>query len=83
MLTAKENEILEGLDAYKTVGEYRLYLEWENGYQNVRFRIEEGRGTFWFEQSHYTKTPLQGGAYRTSVAHGESLEEALRAQLGR
>ena len=64
---------------YKTVADYRIYLEWENGYQEVRFRIEETtKGYFEFTQSHFIKTPLQGGPYRTSVSRDETADGALQ-----
>jgi hypothetical protein len=63
---------------YKTVGEYRIYLEWESGYQNIKIRIEEtATGMFEFTQSHYIKTPLQGMEYITSRTTEETKEYAL------
>jgi hypothetical protein len=64
---------------YKTVANYRIYLEWETGYQEVRFRIEEStHGYFEFTQSHFIKTPEQGGAYRTSVSRDHTIDGALQ-----
>src|SRR5436305_6247709 len=63
---------------YKTVGEYRIYLEWSNGYQFVKFRIEETHsGSFEFSQSHYIKTPDQASQYITSRTTESSPDAAL------
>jgi hypothetical protein len=63
---------------YKTIGEYRIYLEWSNGYQIIKFRIEETTlGEFEFSQSHYIKTPDQASQYITSRTSEDSPEAAL------
>ena len=81
-MNANEEQVIKqpGIHTgYKTVANYRIYLEWENGYQEVRFRIEEStRGHFEFTQSHFIKTPEQGGAYRTSVSRDDTIDGALR-----
>jgi hypothetical protein len=84
-MNVDEKELLQqdGVHSgYKTVANYRIYLEWGNGFQEVRFRIEEGAGgIFEFTQSHFIKTPLQGGAYRTSVRRDDTIEGALRKAM--
>jgi hypothetical protein len=63
---------------YALVGEYKIYLESGNCGQEVRFRVyETTQGQFEFEQSHHIKTPLQGGAYHTSVTHGDDKDKLL------
>lgn len=81
MLTDNEKKTLtkDGVHSgYKTIGEYRIYLEWPDGYQIIKFRVEEmPSGTFEFSQSHYIKTPLQASQYITSRTSETSAGRAL------
>lgn len=83
MLSRGERAVLKrkGIHTgYKFRGEYRIYLEWKNGYRDVRFRIEERTdGKFEFIQSHFIKTPEQATPYRTNGSSADSMEEALQS----
>lgn len=86
MLTHEEKEVLtrDGIvQAYKLVGEYKIYLEWTNGYQLVKFRVyERPDGRFEFEQSHYIKTPDQASHYTTSRTTENDADYALKRAVG-
>jgi hypothetical protein len=71
-------------NAFKVIGEYRIYLSWGNiGYQDIKIRLEQSTsGTVHFAQSHYIKTPLQGGPYMTSVSYADNAENALHKAVG-
>jgi|SRR5579862_2265386 len=86
MLSNKEKDALTGEDIVlsgKVVGEYYIYLEWENDYQTIRFRISERPdGRFDFEQSHYIKTPDQASHYSTSKTTENTVDYALKRAVG-
>ena len=86
MLSQNEQEVLTRGDivqAYKLVGEYKIYLEWANDYQFVKFRIyERPDGRFEFEQSHYIKTPDQASHYVTSRTAENDADYALKRGVG-
>jgi|SRR6478736_5044603 hypothetical protein len=63
---------------FTVVSEHRIYLEWDDRFQNVRFRIEEGTdGSFHIRQSHYIKTPLQARPYIKGQTFASVSESAL------
>src|SRR5262245_17230108 len=65
-------------DAWRTVGEYSIFIEWGSGSQTVTFRNPRAyRGPFTFTQSHYLHPTTQGDPYHTSAPGGETVEEAL------
>lgn len=86
MLSESEKEALSRphiVEAGKVVGQYHIYLEWENGYQIIRFRISERPDSrFEFEQSHYIKTPEQASHYTTSRTHEDNVDYALHRVVG-
>lgn len=47
----------------------------------IRFFTRAGATGVWWEQSHFIKTPLQAGPYRTSLPRGDSLQQALRKAI--
>ena len=66
-------------EGFQIAGEYEIYLEWDGGYQTVRFRIvEAASGYFEFYQSHFLQTPEESAPYRTSGRTAQTQTEALR-----
>jgi hypothetical protein len=66
-------------DAFQTVGEYQIYVEWQDGFQTVDFRIVEStNGYFQFHQSHFFKFPGDIDHYQTSLVTAPTEAEALR-----
>jgi len=67
------------LEAYKTVGEYRILLDvgFGDASQTVWFRVNENSdGRYSCDQSHGIQTPIQGDPY-WSDAISDTAEEAL------
>jgi hypothetical protein len=66
-------------DAFKVIGEYSFYLEWDDDFKIIKIRIEESiDGKIQFVQSHYIKTPVQASHLTTSRSWGGAADDALK-----
>ena len=82
MFSEEEKKAFKNLDirdAFKVIGEYSLYLEWDDDFKIIKIRLEESLdGKIQFVQSHYIKTPAQASHYTGSRSWGGSADNALK-----
>lgn len=66
----------------KIVGEYSFRLEQLSNIEiRIRIKCNENNDGFFFQTSHFIKTPLQATAYRTSRDYGQTEQIAIQMAL--
>lgn len=67
----------------KLANEYKIEFTDISKHVTIKIYKDLKYGIYFFEQSHYVKTPEQGGPYRTSTNYGDTEATVLRrAMLG-